>query len=42
MPVINISSINANNEDDHFEALVERQTKADSKYDPSENMILFQ
>ena len=36
MPVINRSPINAENDDDHYEALVERQTKADKNYDTLE------
>ena len=33
MPVINGSSINADNDADHCQTLLERQTKADKNYD---------
>ena len=33
MPIINRSTINADNGDDHYEALVDRQIKADKTYE---------
>ena len=33
IPVINRTPINANNDVDHYEALVERQVKSDKNYD---------
>ena len=37
MLVINRTQINTNNEDDYYEALVERQEKADKSYDTLRN-----
>ena len=37
MPVVNRVPINSNNDDDHCEALVEREEKADRNYDTLRN-----
>ena len=42
MPVINGSPINGNNNDDHYEALVERQKNVMTTMLLSEILILFQ
>ena len=41
MPIINRLSINANNEDEHFEALVNKQTRNEKNYDISRNYDSF-
>ena len=37
MPVIDRTPINTNNDDDHYERSLERQEKADQKYDTLRN-----
>ena len=37
MPALNRLPINTNNDDDHYETLMERQAKADKDYDTSRN-----
>ena len=41
MPIINRSSINADNNDDNYEALEDRQIKAGKNYDPLRNYNFF-
>ena len=41
MPVINRIPINSDNDDDHYEALVRRQTGNDKNYDTARNYDLF-
>ena len=41
MPYIDRSSINAGNNDSHYETLVAGQHEADKKNDLSESIILF-
>ena len=42
MAVINRAPINANNDDDQCEVLLERQEKADNDYDTLRKIIIFQ
>ena len=41
MPILNIPPINKNNNDDHYETLVERQTKAEKDYDTHRIIFLL-
>ena len=41
MPIINRLPINSDNDDVHFEALVNRKAKTDEKYGPARNYDLF-
>ena len=41
MPIINRMPINTDNDDDHYEALLKRQTRNDENYDTARNYDLF-
>ena len=41
MPIMNRLPINLDNDDEHYEALINRQTKNDKKYDPARIFDLF-
>ena len=41
MPIINRLPINLDNDDDHYEVLVNRQANNDKKYDTARNYHLF-
>ena len=41
MPTINRPLIGVNNDDEHYEALVKRQTKNDKNHDTSRNYVLI-
>ena len=41
MPIINRLPINLDNDDKHYEALVNRQAKTNKKYDTARNYYLF-
>ena len=41
MPIINRLPINLDNNDEHYEALVNRQAKNDTKYDTARNYDFF-
>ena len=41
MPIINRLPINMDNDDEHYEVLVNRQGKHDKKYDTARNYDLF-
>ena len=41
MPIINRLPINSDNDDEHYEVLVNRQAKHDKKYDTARNYDLF-
>ena len=41
MPIINRLPINSNNDDEHYEVLVNRQVKNNKKYNTARNYDLF-
>ena len=41
IPIINILPVNSNNDDEHYEALVTRQTRNDKNYDTSRSYDSF-
>ena len=41
MPIVNKPLINTNNDDEHYEALVNRQTRNDENYDTSRSYASF-
>ena len=41
MPIINRLLVNSNNDDEHYEALVKRQTKNDKNQDTSRKLCFF-
>ena len=41
MPIINRLPINSHNDDEHYEALVSRQTRNDTNYDTSKSYASF-
>ena len=41
MPIVNRLLINSNNDDEHYEALINRQTKTDKNYATSRRYVSF-
>ena len=41
MPILNRLQLNFNNDDEHYEALVKRQTENDKNHDTSRNYASF-